>query len=89
MKSEDKLYELRLYKEKKGKVPFLEDRPVTSLTVDQKDKLARALKAAWGDMPLLDLRFEDIYISCSTLMKMVFEQLEMVGKRDGAMRSRY
>ena len=89
VKSEDKLYEQRLYNERKGKVQFLEDRPVASLTIDQKDKLARTLKAAWGDMPLLDSRFEEMYISCSTLMKMVFEQLEMAGEGDKAVRSRY
>ena len=62
---------------------------MASLTNDHKDRLARTLKEAWGDMPLLDSRFEDMYISCSALMRMVFEQLEMAGEEDKAMRSRY
>ena len=81
VKEEERLYAQELFKEKENQIEFLKDRPVKFLTDGQKLKLCKTLDKIWLDIPLLDGKYEEVYIACkSVILSAVFDRLGMAGK---------
>ena len=91
VKEEVRLYEEEEYAEKEKEYKYLKDRPVKSLTELQKLQVSSTLSHVWLEVPLLDPKYEDMYIATGPILATVFEQLGMAGDepKDSATRARH